>query len=172
MKSAAVLALACVLGAAMLPATALAQDGEVISGRATAIDADIIGFESKKRVILYGVDAPERSQFCTMNDEKYSCYDSAIRMLEQIVSRGEVTCTFVGDPDPFNRSYGKCTVNGDDINAELIRTGNALAFLEQSEEYVPVEEEAKAAAVGVWQPGVEFELPWVWRKTRTPGGFR
>ncbi len=34
-----------------------------------------------------------------------------------------------------------------------------------------LEEEAKAAKLGVWQDGAKVDDPWVWRK-RNPGGFR
>ena len=52
------------------------------------------------------------------------------------------------------------------VNGEMVRRGFALAYLDQSDEYVPQEDEAKAAKAGLWQDGVEFQKPWVWRKTK------
>lgn len=148
---------------------ALAQD--TVAGTARAIDADIIAFENNQRVILWGVDAPERDQTCSMGADKYSCYEDSLRTLETLVSRGEVTCELYGARDPFGRRFGKCITGDIDIGAEMIRAGMALAFLDQAEDYVPQQQEAAAAKVGLWQDEVDFLEPWQWRK-RNPGGFR
>ena len=163
--------LGAVVALAIGTGAALAQDGETLSGPGKMIDADILAI-GKQRVILWGIDAPERSQPCKSGASTYSCYTAATRELETILSGGDVSCTLTGERDPFGRYHGACTVGGVSVNGEMVRRGFALAYLDQSEEYVPEEEEAKAAKAGLWQDGVEFELPWVWRKTKTPGGFR
>jgi endonuclease YncB( thermonuclease family) len=164
-----------VLGAlvamAMGAGAALAQDGETLSGPGKMIDADILAI-GNQRVILWGIDAPERSQPCQSGASNYSCHTAATRELETILSGGDVSCTLMGERDPFGRLHGECTVGDLSVNGEMVRRGFALAYRDQSEEYAPQEEEAKAAKVGLWQDGVEFEMPWVWRKTKTPGGFR
>ena len=48
----------------------------------------------------------------------------------------------------------------------------ALAFDEESEDYDAAMVEAITAQVGLWQPGANFEEPWVFRRRETPGGFR
>lgn len=149
-----------------------ASAGDVISGAGRAIDADIVAI-GDQRIILWGLDAPERSQTCGSDNGTYSCYDDAIREAEELANNGEMSCTLMGDrPDPFGRWYGVCTAGGKEINAELVRAGLALAYRDQSEDYVAAEDEAKAAKLGLWRDGVTFVKPWQWRRTQNPGGFR
>jgi endonuclease YncB( thermonuclease family) len=162
----------CILVFPMLLAAGLAlADGDMVSGTADVIDADILKIGAQ-RVILWGIDAPERAQVCGLNGEQWGCYDSAKRALELLAGRGEVSCTFKGPPDPFGRRFGVCESGGQDLGAEMVRQGMALAYLDQSDDYEAVQLEAITAGVGLWQPGVVFEEPWVFRMHSTPGGFR
>jgi endonuclease YncB( thermonuclease family) len=154
-------------------APALAEEEvDIISGPARAIDADIIIVGDNQRVILWGIDAPERSQTCIANSQHWGCYDAALRTLQNLAGRGIVTCTLTGEPDPFNRRYGVCESGGEDIGEEMVRLGMALAFTEQTDAYADVQTEAITEGVGLWQLGVEFMEPWLWRKSHTPGGYR
>ena len=151
---------------------ALAQDpAEGIRGLAEVIDADIVSF-GRQRVILWGIDAPERRQTCRLNGEFWGCYDVAFRHLQLLAGRGEVICVFHGEPDPFGRRFGTCESGGENLNAAMVRAGLALAFAEETDAYLPEMGEAIAASVGLWQIGVEFEEPWQFRRRETPGGFR
>lgn len=157
---------------AVLTSPLLAQTATTeIRGMAEVIDADILTF-GKQRVILWGVDAPEKKQTCLLNGEAWNCYDVAFRKLQLLAGRGEVVCKFQGKPDPFGRYFGICESGGDDLNAEMVKTGVALAFEEETDAYVGQMAEAIGAGVGLWQPGVEFEEPWVFRRRETPGGYR
>ena len=153
-----------------LPAFAQSTETE-ISGMPEVLDADILKF-GQQRVILWGVDAPEIRQKCWIDGVYWGCHEAAKRQLQLLSGRGEVTCTYRGEPDPFNRQYGVCTSGGDDLNAEMVRSGLALAFVEQSEDYLPEMAEAIANSVGLWQVGVLFEEPWQFRRRETPGGYR
>ena len=164
-RSLAVLAI-CL--AAVLPAHA--QDADTVSGPASSVDADII-MVNKQRVILWGVDAPERDQLCQVGGQKWACWDAAKQAIDAILARGEATCTLTGAADPFGRRHGTCTINGEDVGEAFVRTGMGRAYIEQTDQYVAAEEEAKAAQAGVWQPGAKVDDPWLWRK-RNPGGFR
>jgi len=144
---------------------------EVVSGAAKVVDADIIMVE-KQRVILWAVDAPERPQKCFVGDLLWDCYGAARQGLGELIASGEASCTLTpGEPDKFNRRYGVCTSAGKDIGAELVRLGMARAFVEQGDDYVAAEEEAKAAAIGVFQPGAKIAAPWEFRKT-DPRNYR
>lgn len=149
---------------------ALAQSADTVTGAARSIDADII-MVNKQRVILWGVDAPERDQLCSINDQKWACWDGAKQALDEILARGDATCELTGAPDPFGRRHGTCTINGEDLGETYVRTGMARAYLEQTDVYFAAEEAAKAGQLGVWQAGAKVDDPWVWRK-RNPGGFR
>ena len=152
--------------------TARAQSsGTSISGTPDVIDADILKFGTQ-RVILWGIDAPEKNQTCQMNGELWGCYDVSFRYLQLLSGRGEVTCTYKGDADPFGRRYGVCVSGGQDLNAAMVKAGMALAFDDQSSDYDAEMADAITAGVGLWQPSVKFEAPWAVRKRETPGGYR
>lgn len=157
---------------AALTGSVRAQSTETgITGKPEVIDADILKFGTQ-RVILWGIDAPEKKQKCQLNGALWGCYDVSFRYLQLLAGRGEVSCTYKGDPDPFGRRYGICVSGGEDLNAEMVKAGMALAFDEQSDEYDAAMADAITAGVGVWQPGVNFEEPWVFRRRETPGGYR
>ena len=160
------------LSFAAMVTTVNAQTAEdSISGFPEVIDADILKF-GQQRVILWGVDAPERPQMCWMNGAVWGCHSTAKRQLQLLAGRGEVTCELMGEPDPFGRRFGVCTSGGEDLNAEFVKSGLALAFEEQSDVYIPQMIDAITAGVGLWQVGVVFEEPWVFRRRETPGGQR
>ena len=161
------------LAFAMMAATpALAETPvEIVTGEARVIDADIL-IVAGKRIILWGLDAPERSQVCNLDSNEWGCYHVAKRTLEALAGRGEIQCTLVGEPDPFGRRHGVCTFGAEDLNAQMVRKGMALAFSEQTADYEPQQLEAITEGVGLWQPGAKLEEPWVWRRGHTPGGYR
>jgi len=164
------LAALALAAASLMSAPALAAD--TVSGPATLVDADVIMI-GKQRVILWGIDAPERSQYCLIDDKKWGCYESATRVLDDILKTGDVTCELIdGKPDPFGRRSGVCKVGDTDVAAEMVKQGYALAYTKESEDYSALQKEAEAAKVGLWRDGVKFQEPWEWRRTRTPGGFR
>ena len=157
-------------GAPVRPAAA-ETEAETISGEARVIDADIL-IVAGKRVILWGIDAPERSQTCRQDSTAFDCYNTAKRALETMAGRGAVQCTLTGEPDPFGRRFGVCNHGSDDLGAEMVKLGMALAFSEQSDDYADLQLQAITDGVGLWQPGVVFVEPWEWRRSHTPGGFR
>jgi endonuclease YncB( thermonuclease family) len=165
-RTAAALLMGLAVGA---PAGALAAD--VVTGPAHAVDADIL-LVGKQRVILWEVDAPERPQQCFVGALKWGCYDAARQALDDLVAAGETTCTLTDEPaDKFHRRYGVCTNSGKDVGAELVRQGMAWAYLDQGSDYVPEQDEARAAQIGVFQPGARIDVPWEWRK-RDPRNYR
>ncbi|MBN9316645.1 MAG: thermonuclease family protein [Devosia sp.] len=155
--------------ALMLTGGAFAE--EVVTGAAKVVDADIVMVD-KQRVILWAVDAPERTQKCHVGELLWDCYGAARQALGELIASGEASCTLKdGKPDQFNRRFGTCTSAGKDIGAELVRLGMARAYVEQGEDYVAEENEAKAAQLGVFQPGAQVDDPWAWRK-RDPRNYR
>jgi endonuclease YncB( thermonuclease family) len=157
--------------AMLLVGHAVAQTADTVTGKPEVIDADILKF-GQQRVILWGIDAPEKNQTCNVGGVLWGCYDAARRYLELLAGRGEVTCALQGDPDPFGRRFGICQSGGQDLNAEMVKAGLALAYDNQSDVYDADMANAITAGVGLWQPGVMFEEPWVFRMRETPGGYR
>ncbi len=153
-------------------AQAQAQATETgIRGMAEAIDADVLKF-GMQRIILWGLDAPEKKQTCQLDGKLWGCYEAAFRKLQLLAGRGEVSCTYKSEPDPFGRRFGVCESGGQDLGAEMVKAGLALVLVEQSDEYDPEMADAITAGVGLWQPGVVFEEPWIFRRRETRGGYR
>lgn len=158
------------MAAVWSPLPASAQE-EIIEGKARVIDADMLAV-GKTRMILWGLDAPERAQTCTLKKQPWTCWNVAARQLQILVESGPVRCVNKGQADRFKRVYAICTVNGENINEAFVRTGMALALREQSEDYVAAEEDARARKVGLWQDEAEFDEPWEYRRVNASNGLR
>ena len=78
---------------------------------------------------------------------------------------GEVACTDTGKRNYVQFAYMTCVINGKDIGEEMVKAGHAMAFLPQSPQYVEAEKAARAAKLGIWQAGVQFTTPWIWRES-------
>lgn len=153
----AVFALFC----AALPGPAAAQD---LAGRAQALQADQL-IVNGARISLFGIDAPDPDQDrqCTLGTQNFGCYSNARRQLQILLDEGPVACIDSGKRNYVNFPYMTCTIAGKDIGEAMVRTGNALAFLPQSNKYADAEKAAKADKVGIWQTGIRFKIPWEWR---------
>ncbi|MSP21314.1 MAG: thermonuclease family protein [Alphaproteobacteria bacterium] len=147
---------------ALASGSAVAADA---AGPARAITSDQIAIGTA-RINLFGIDAPDPDQDneCTAGRAFYGCASNAKRALEILVSLGPVECTDSGVKNFIGIAYMTCTIRGADVGADLVRQGWALAFRLQSDKYVPLEEEAKAKGIGLWQPSIQFTKPWEWRQ--------
>lgn len=130
-----------------------------IIGRPTVIDGDTIEVRGQ-RIRLFGIDAPESSQRCTLDDKSYRCgQQSALALAEKIGAR-TVRCE-KRDIDRYQRIVAVCHVGSEDIGNWLVKQGWAVAFRKYSLDYVSAENEARVAKRGVWRG--DFEMPWEWR---------
>ena len=59
-----------------------------------------------------------------------------------------------------------------DLNAKMVTSGQALAFDEQTDDYMLQMVDAITEGVGLWQAGVLFEEPWNFRRRENPSGHR
>lgn len=131
-----------------------------LTGRAEIIDGDTIRVAGHT-VRLEGIDAPEGRQECQdAAGQSYACGQSATRFLVRLIDSQLVTCEIIGQ-DAYSRALGICEAGGQEINAEIVRTGWALAFRRYSERYVGEEDQAKRANAGLWAG--TFDAPWEWR---------
>ncbi|NQV22084.1 MAG: thermonuclease family protein [Rhodospirillales bacterium] len=142
-----------------------APEGE-ISGIAQAIDADILTI-GNQRIILWGIDAPERNQTCTLGGRNWGCWQAAMRKLQTLADDRSIKCVSQADRDPLGRIFAICTSGGVDIGEAMVKSGLARAFKGQSKIYAAVEKEAKEAKAGLWQKSAESVAPWVWRLTKS-----
>ncbi len=135
----------------------------VIAGDAIVIDGDTLEIGGR-RIRLEGIDAPEMAQSCqTSSGSPWRCGLTAQQKLIEITRGQTVACDAAGT-DKYGRTLAVCFVEGEDINASLVRQGLARAFVRYSVLYVPQEAEARAAGRGLWQ--ADNIAPWDFRHGR------
>ena len=66
------------------------------------------------------------------------------------------------DIDRYGRIVAVCFTGPVNLNAEMVKSGWALAYRRYPKDYVGEEAEAKPAKRGMWQG--KFVKPWEWRR--------
>jgi endonuclease YncB( thermonuclease family) len=125
------------------------------------VDGDTLVVEGQP-MRLFGVDAFELQQTCLdRSGEPWHCGVAAKAALAELVQDQAIACTVVdGGGDAY---IARCTVRDEvDLAGYLVRAGLALADRGAAEDYVPIEQRARAAAAGAWAG--TFVEPWVWRE--------
>lgn len=146
-----------------LPAEAKPPETVVLQGPARAIDGDTLEVEGT-RIRLHGIDAPETRQNCTTADgAAWACGRDATEALAAAVAQADVACAARGR-DRYRRVVAVCWVGAAEIGSAMVAQGMALADLRFGRAYGPVEDSARAAALGIWAGS--FEAPWDWRRAR------
>ena len=136
-----------------------------IVGKATVIDGDTITIKNVK-IRFSGIDAPEKNyygqtQFCKGPKGVWACGKKASSKLKKLINGQEVQCTNEGK-DRYGRTLSICYANGVDLQAEMVRSGMAVAYLKYSNRYESEMIEAMIAQVGIW--GGPFDEPELWRR--------
>jgi len=72
-----------------------------------------------------------------------------------------VRCSDEGQ-DRYGRTLGICYVGEMDLQAEMVKSGMAVAYLKYSGRYEQEQNFAKQAKAGMW--GGEFQEPETWRR--------
>jgi endonuclease YncB( thermonuclease family) len=91
----------------------------------------------------------------------WRCGDAAEKRLRSLAEGRRIEC-HQKDRDRYGRVVAVCLAAGRDLNAEMVRSGLALAYRQFGLDYVAQEEEARRAKRGMWAG--EFEPPWEWRR--------
>jgi endonuclease YncB( thermonuclease family) len=132
-----------------------------LTGAAEAIDGDSVRLNGEE-IRLKGIDAPEFLQTCMVSGRETPCGREARTQLRRLLMSGLTTC--IGDGrDRYGRLLAVCRVRGIDINAAMVREGQAVAF----GSYAAEEAEAKAGYKGLWAG--TFERPREWRQRHGKG---
>ena len=131
-----------------------------IKGKARIIDGDTIHIE-KNKIRLYGIDAPEINQTCTINKIIWECGLESSQALGSIILEEEVRCEIV-DIDRYKRFVAKCIVNNINLNQYMVQNGWAIAYRYYSSDYINDENIAKNNIAGIWQG--KFQDPYLFRK--------
>lgn len=141
----------------LLPAAASAAD---ITGIPKIRDGDQLTIGTA-RIRLAGIDAPAIDQLCLdPKGERWSCGAASRDELVRHAGDKSWTCQ-VQRVDRFGRSLAKCTVDGEDIQKWMVKSGWALSYVQFSHVYDADEKDARQAKAGMWQGA--FIAPWDWR---------
>jgi endonuclease YncB( thermonuclease family) len=122
--------------------------GSVVGGRDTDVDGDTLTVAGQK-VRLFGVDAPEMDQMCDRNGRLWACGAMARDMLADLVAAGRLACDVV-DTDRYGRAVAVCALGEQDVGAQMVRQGGAIAYRRYSERYVNAEIAARRDGLGIW----------------------
>ena len=141
-----------------LPAAPAMAD---LTGRARIIDGDTIEIQHQ-RIRLFGIDAPEGSQYCKLDGKPWRCGQQSTFALAEFIGKAWVRCT-EKDRDRYKRIVAVCYVGKKNINAWMVRNGWAVDYRRYSMGAYRAEQlHAERNRLGIWQG--EFELPWKWRR--------
>jgi endonuclease YncB( thermonuclease family) len=129
------------------------------SGSVHVIDGDSLRMGDVE-VRLQGIDAPEYSQICKdRHGSKYQCGKHAASILRGLIVSQKISCTS-HEMDRYGRSVAICMSGGQDLNADMVRLGWAVAYVNGSA-YRGHESEARRAKRGLWAGN--FEMPEAFR---------
>ena len=115
------------------------------------------------RLRLHGIDAPELKQPCfNKANQLYDCGKMARDFLRSVIETGaQIECQHL-DTDRYHRLIVRCFHHGQDIAAQLVRAGWALAYRRYAKDYIVAEKQAAEAGQGIWQGN--FTRPEIWRR--------
>lgn len=134
-----------------------------ITGNVIVTDGDTIKIKGI-RIRLHGIDAPEIKQSCLRDGRKYQCGVDAKVYLRGLINNNTVRCRTL-KKDQYGRNIAKCYNYEDiDINAMMVVSGNAIAYLYYSRDYARFQAEAKSQKRGIWAG--RFIEPYKYRKMR------
>ena len=151
-----------VLAAIGIGYTRLQPTGAALTGHPEVIDGDTLRFGSV-RVRLTGLDAPELDQTCTRSDgSEWSCGREAKAMLAARLRGGPIGCTRYGR-DIYGRTLAKCSSDGADLGADIVRAGWAVSDGAYSSEA----SESRSQDLGIWSG--TFVEPIQWRRSHGIG---
>jgi endonuclease YncB( thermonuclease family) len=129
-------------------ACAPASAAQTFSGYARSIDGDSL-YVGETEVRLFGIDAPEWTQTCINNRKPGACGEAAADQLSKLVTGKKMSCEKI-DIDEHGRTVARCQAGGVDVNRAMVSSGYATAYRHYSADYIPDEERAKVAKLGIW----------------------
>lgn len=142
--------------AAVLATYLSKHNTETTEGIIYAVDGDSLRV-SGQRIRLKGIDAPEGRQLCGKPEAQWPCGLEARKFLRLLTKQKKVVCE--GDEqDRFGRLLAICSVDGVEINRQIVANGWAVAFGAYERE----EAQAQRQKKGIWKS--EFLTPQEWRR--------
>ena len=152
------------LTAALFVATLTGAAPRDLTGKVVGVsDGDTLTLLTPQRrqvkVRLDQIDAPESSQ----------PGGAAAKRRLSALAYGKTATVRVSTQDRYGRSVGEVRVDGVDVNAALVRDGNAWAYRDylRDPKLLQLEKEARVARRGLWAAAPpQPTAPWEWRKAR------
>ena len=151
--------------------------GRIIEGMVKAVyDGDTVMLatreESRLKVRLYGIDAPETKK-PNMPGQPFG--DIAKRTLMYKIMGRRVTAEIM-DIDQYKRAVAVIRYSGKDINREMVAEGFAWAYRQYlqgayTSEYIGAEDRARSRHAGLWRDSNPTP-PWEFRQTLKSGKKR
>ncbi|MGY3034218.1 endonuclease YncB(thermonuclease family) [Bradyrhizobium sp. USDA 4354] len=132
-----------------------------LSGPPRILDGNTIEIEQTK-LRLSGIEAPETDQICLdAQGRKWAC---GVAARDELIkhSNGRTWDCHTTGVDEYGRSRGSCFIEGEDVNAWMVRSGWALSSGPSIHTYVVYEVVASKAYAGLWSGA--FIAPWDWRR--------
>ncbi len=133
---------------------------ETISGTVVKVaDGDTFTvLTADKRTVkirLYGIDAPEKNQ---------DFYRVSRDHLASLTMHKEVKIVVI-NKDRYNRTVGRASVSGEDINEAMLKAGLAWHYTEydNNPEWANLEQRARRERLGIWSMPHPVP-PWQFRK--------
>ena len=110
------------------------------------------------KIRLYGIDVPESGQ----------PFGKASKQNLSSMVHGQSVEVEVMDTDRYGRTVARIFVEGEDVNAEQLRSGHAWLYRQYCNdwvcgEWVGLEAEAKSNGAGLWADK-DPTPPWQWRR--------
>ena len=134
------------------------------TGTVRVTDGDTIQLGNTK-IRLHGIDAPESKQSCyTANETLYACGTKSTAQLKRLIGNNKVSCEGT-EKDRFGRLIAVCFAGEKNLNAEMVRSGWAIAYRYYSKDFVSQEASAKSNRLGIWQG--RFVEPYQWRRSKS-----
>lgn len=148
------------------PSIAVSAADATLVGRVVSVaDGDtltVVVGGHEVRIRLAEIDAPERGQPWAARSRD---------TLRSLVD-GQTVQIFETDRDRWGRVVGRVYLDGRDVNAELVQSGAAWAFLRYQTDprFSAYQADARQRRVGLWSlPDNETIAPWEWRAGQRVG---
>ena len=145
------------------------EEVKIISGIAKVTDGDTIRIEGKK-IRFFGIDAPEKKQQCRKPwlsisfisfSKDYPCGQISTNKLKKKINNKLLICKW-SNKDRYKRYIAECFKDKINVNAWMVRNGDAVAYRKDSKKFVSQEIFAKKEKLGLWSG--TFTMPWDFRK--------
>lgn len=161
----------------LLMVTSSAHAERTIKGMVRAVyDGDTVLLttreESRLKVRLYGIDAPETRK----PDKAGQPYGDISRRTLMYKIMGRRVSAEIVDIDQYQRAVAVLRYEGRDINREMVAEGHAWAYRKYLEgayasEYIDAENLARSRRLGLWRES-NPQPPWAFRNWGTGKGKR